>query len=501
MKKPKVYLVGAGPGRAELITVRGAELLKSADCIIYDKLANTALLRFARADAEIIHVPKRTAGRSFVQDEINEILIKKAAAGLNVVRLKGGDPGIFGRASEELNALVEAGFDFEIVPGVTAASGASAYTGIMITDKQFSSQVIFVTGHEAPDKEQSGVDLAWLAKSPGTIVFYMGMGNLKIITDGLMGNAMPAETPTAIIANATLPGQRTVRATLATIVETCAEQKVQPPAIVVIGAAAASDKRFDWLCRKPLFGKIIVVTRDVVGNSDFAARIIERGGCPVSLPMLKITPLTHKSTFLQTLAKIGEYRWVVFTSRNGVRVFFDALAQLNRDCRVFASSKIAAIGPGTAAELSQHGICPDFVPDVFTGAELAKQLIVADNVNGKNMLLLRSEIASKDLLTEAGASVDDVAIYTAQAVKNDTEQLADDLAAGRIDYITFASPSAAESFFSQVQVDTVNSSSTRIVSIGPVTSEKLGLLNCRIDLQAAEHTIEGLIEAMENADT
>ncbi len=504
MNKPKVYLVGAGPGRAELITVRGAEILKSADCIIYDKLANAALLRFVRPDAEIIHVPKRTTGRSFVQEEINEILIKKAAAGLTVVRLKGGDPGIFGRASEELNALIEAGFDFEIVPGVTAASAASAYTGIMITDKKYSSQVTFVTGHEAPDKEQSGVDFSWLAKSPGTIVLYMGMGGLGHISEQLINNGMSADTPTAVVANASLPGQRTVRAPLNRIAEVCDEQDVKAPAIIIIGDAATSDTRFDWLCRKPLFGKTVVVTRDVCGNADFAARIIERGGCPVSLPTIQIKPLTQKSVFLETLAKINQYRWVIFTSQNGVSIFFDALTKMQRDCRVLGSAKIAAIGPGTAAKLAEYGICPDFVPDVFTGADLAKQLIVAGNLSGKKILLLRSQIASKELpnlLNQAGAEVDDIAIYNAAEVNNDTKALTDDITANRINFITFASPSAVDSFCNQVSVDAVNSSTAKIVSIGPVTSQKLSQLNLKIAIEAAEHTIEGLIQAMENADT
>jgi uroporphyrinogen III methyltransferase/synthase len=288
------------------------------------------------------------------------------------------------------------------------------------------------------------------------------------------------------------------------IAETCDEQNVKPPAIIIIGDAATSDSRFDWLCRKPLFGKRVVVTRDVCGNANFASRIIERGGFPVLLPTIEIKALTQKSVFLETLAKINEYRWVIFTSQNGVGIFFGALVQMQRDCRVFASARIAAIGPGTAAKLAEFGICADFVPDVFTGSDLAKQLIAAGNVSGRKILLLRSEIASKELpnlLTEAGAEVDDVATYNATEVKNDTKQLTDDITAGRIDFITFASPSAVDSFFNQVSVDAVNSSMAKVVSIGPVTSEKLGQLKVKIDLEAAEHTIEGLIEVMENADT
>jgi uroporphyrinogen III methyltransferase/synthase len=500
MEKGFVYLVGAGPGRADLITVRGAEVLKTADCVIYDKLANPALLQFVRKDAEIIHVPKRIGEGSCTQDEINKVLVEKALAGRTVVRLKGGDPCIFGRVAEELAVLIKAGIDFEIVPGVTAAVAVSSYTGIMLTDRQYSSQVTFVTGREAEGKEDTNIDWEVLAKFPGTIVFYMGVGTLASTARKLIESGKPAETPVAVIANATFPTQRVVRATLESINKTCEQQKIKPPAIVVIGEAAASETRFDWFTRKPLFGKSIVITRDAAGNADFAAKIIERGGNPVGFETIQIKSLTESNDFLRTLAKIGQYDWIIFTSSNGVSVFFGTIQNLGKDARVFGSAKIAAIGSRTAEQLGSFGIKADFVPDVFTGKELGKQLVGFANLRDRKVLMLRSELASNELvkiLAEAGAQVDNVASYTAVAAKSDSARLADEIRDGSVDWLTFASPSSVNGFFEQIDGETVNSSNVRVASVGPVTSKRLRELGIRIDVTAKEHTLDGLLDAVE----
>ena len=503
MKKGFVYLVGAGPGRADLITVRGSYVLKAADCVIYDKLANPSLLQFVRKDAEIIHVPKRIGEGSCTQDEINKVLVEKALTGKTIVRLKGGDPCIFGRVAEELAVLIEAGVDFEIVPGVTAAVAVSSYTGIMLTDRQYSSQVTFVTGREAEGKEGTNIDWDVLARFPGTIVFYMGMGTLASTAQKLIESGKPAETPVAVIANATFPTQRVVRATLENINETCEQQKIKPPAIVAIGEAAASDTRFDWFMRRPLFGKNIVITRDAPGNADFAAKVIERGGNPLEFETIKIKSLTDSNDFLRTLAKIGQYDWVVFTSVNGVSVFFDAIEGLEKDARVFGSAKIAAIGSRTAESLGRFGIKADFVPDVFTGKELGKQLVGFANLRDKKILMLRSELASSELveiLAEAGAQVDNVETYTAVAVKSDSARLTDEIRDGSIDWLTFASPSSVNGFFEQIDGEIVNSSNVRVASVGPVTSRRLEELGIKIDVTAKEHTLDGLLDAVEEAE-
>jgi len=503
MKKGFVYLVGAGPGRADLITVRGAEVLKAADCVIYDKLANPALLQFVRRDAEIIHVPKRIGEGSCTQDEINKVLAEKALAGRTVVRLKGGDPCIFGRVAEELAVLIEAGVDFEIVPGVTAAVAVSSYTGIMLTDREYSSQVTFVTGREAPGKEGINIDWEVLAKFPGTIVFYMGMGTLDSTARSLIDNGKPADTPAAVIANATFPAQRVVRAPLERINETCEQQKIKPPAIVVIGAAAASDMRFDWFTKRPLFGRSIVLTRDIPGNADFAAKIVRRGGNPLEFETIRIKPLTDSNDFLRTLTKIGQYDWVIFTSGNGATTFFDALESMGKDARVFGSAKIAAIGGRTADRLSEFGIKADFVPGIFTSKELGKQLIGFTNLQSKKILLLRSELASNELvemLIGAGAEVDNVAVYTSQAAKIDSARLAEAIGEGAIDWLTFASPSSVDGFFEQIDSESINSGKVKVASIGPVTSERLKELGVKVDVTSKEYTLDGLLDAVEEQE-
>jgi uroporphyrinogen III methyltransferase/synthase len=498
--KGVVYLVGAGPGRADLITVRGAEALKIADCVIYDKLANPALLKFARKDAEVIRVPKRIGSGSFTQRQINELLIEKASAGMTVVRLKGGDPCIFGRCAEEAVLLAEAGIDFEIVPGVTAAIAAAGYTGIMLTDRQYSSQVVFVTGREAEGKDQSNIDWSWLAKFDGTIVFYMGVGNLSAIAAQLIANGMAKTTPAAVIADATFPSQKVAKAPLAQISDKCKEDEIEPPAVVIIGAAADSDIRLSWFMKKPLFGKNIVITRDARGNAEFADKIISRGGNPVEFTAIKIKPLTHTSQFLRMFAKLPEFDWIIFTSSNGAMIFFDCLISLEKDARVFGSAKIAAIGSQTAAMLDVFGIRADFVPTIFTSKELGKQLAGFANLHGRKVLLLRSRLASKELprlLEQGGARVDDVPVYDIVTVKSRCNWLIKKIADGQIDWLTFASPSSVKAFFEQIQPDLVNSSSAKVASIGPVTSEQARKLDVRVDVEACEHTIEGLLEVIE----
>ena len=498
-----VYLVGAGPGRADLITVRGAEVIRAADCIIYDKLANPALLRYARPDAEIIHVPKRIGSGSCKQDQINKLLVEKASPGRIVVRLKGGDPCIFGRGAEEAGVLAEAGIDFEIVPGVTAAVAAAEYTGVMLTDRDYSSQVAFITGREADGKIESNIDWSLLAKFPGTIVFYMGMGNLDFITSRLADNGMNEEMPAAVIANATLPIQTITKAPLNLIADKCKQEKIEPPAIIVIGPAAAGDANLSWFMKKPLFGKTIVVTRDRRGNADFAAKIISRAGNPIEFPTIKIEPLVEKNDFLQVLAKFSEYDWIIFTSPNGVCIFFDFLRTLAKDARVFASVKIAAVGTETAAKLADFGIRPDFVPTTFTTKELAGQLTGFTNLRDKKILLLRSHLASGELvelLRQAGADVDNVPLYTAVSEKCKSKPLIEKINGGAVDWLTFTSPSCVSAFFEQVKPDVVKSAKVKVASIGPVTSAQLKELGVGIDAQAAQHTIDGLLEAIEECE-
>jgi uroporphyrinogen III methyltransferase/synthase len=501
-RKAKVYLVGAGPGQADLITVRGAHLLKTADCIIYDKLANPALLDYASPDADIIHVPKRIGSRSVTQQDINDLLLEKAATAKTIVRLKGGDPCIFGRGAEEAALLAEAGIDFQIVPGVTAAIAAAEYSGIMLTHRDYSSQVAFITGREAEGKEDSNIDWSLLARFPGTIVFYMGVGNLRFIADQLIQNGAKSDTHAALIADATLQTQRIAKAPLNQIAEKCRQDGIEPPAIIIIGPAADTEDRMNWFMKKPLFGKCIVITRDRHGNAELAAKIIERSGNPIAFPTIKLKPLTRTNQFIQILAQLSEFDWIIFTSVNGVSFFFEAVEKLNKDARVFASAKIAAIGTQTAGRLRQFAIIPDFVPTEFTSAELGKQLIVFRNLKNKKVLLLRSEAASNqlvDILVTAGANVTDTPVYSIEAEKTEPNWLIEKIKNGEIDWLTFASPSAAGCFFQQIPPNLVNSSAAKLASIGPVTSKQLQDLNVAVDTEAKDHTFDALLDAIESA--
>jgi uroporphyrinogen III methyltransferase / synthase len=502
MKKGFVYLVGAGPGRADLITLRGAEILKKADCIIYDKLANPVLLQFARPDAEIIHVPKRIAEGSATQDQINQLLLDKACGGRVVVRLKGGDPCVFGRVAEELTVLVEAGIGFEIVPGITAGLAISSYAGIMLTDREYSSQVIFITGREAEGKEQSNIDWHLLAQFGGSIVFYMGVGNLDLITRKLIEHGMPANTPAAVVCDVSLPTQRIARAALDCISSRCVELGIEAPAIIVIGSTSDADIRFDWFTRKPLFGKNIVITRDAPGNADFAEKIIACAANPVRFETIEIKPDENITQNLKLKTQnFVMYDWIIFTSVNGVAIFFEAIQKLGRDARIFGSSKIAAIGERTAAKLADFGIKADFVPVVFTGNELAFQLAQFTELKAKKILLLRSELASNELiegLEKAGAEVENISIYTAVPVKGDSSKLIEKIKARKIDWITFASPSAVDAFFEQIDTGLVIDNKAKIASIGPVTTKALERFGVQVALTAEEHTLDGLLDTMEN---
>ncbi len=499
-KKGKVYLVGAGPGKSDLITLRGLELLKQADCVIYDKLVNLALLRYAKANAELIATPKRTGGESFTQQQINKLLIEKASEHNTIVRLKGGDPYIFGRGTEEAKWLADNGIDFEVVPGVTAAIAASAYAGIAITDRDFSSQVAFITGHEAQGKQQSSIDWGNLSHFSGTLCFYMAMENFDFIIEQLTSKGMSPDTPAAVIADATLATQRTVKATLATIANVCKSENIGPPAIIVIGATAKGDSRLEWLTKQPLFSKTIVITRDAEGNAELADKIVDKMGLAIELPVTKLKPLTDSTAFLKTLSEIKSYDWVIFTSATGVEQVFDVLSKLNKDARVFGSAKIAAIGTATASKLAKFGIRADFVPTTFTSRILAKELIETAQLRGRKVLLLRSKLASDelpDMLAKARAVVENVPVYTQEKNLCDLKNLSEMLAEKRIDWITFASPFAVTCFFEQIPAGFVKSSSAKVASVGPVTSKRLGEFGVKIDVEASEHTIDGMLAAME----
>jgi uroporphyrinogen III methyltransferase/synthase len=498
--KGKVYLVGAGPGDAELITLRAAGLLQTADCVIYDKLANPVLLEHTRKDAEIIHTPKRTKN-SFTQQQINELIIERALKGLSVVRLKGGDPGVFGRTGDELACLLEYDIPFEIVPGITAGTAAAEYAGIIPTDRKLSSQLMFVTGRSAGDTAEN-VDYKLLAEFAGTIVFYMPVGELENITQKLLDNNINPDTPAAVIQNATTPKQRAVYGNIKTIAKKARQENITPPAVLIIGKTAAENPRLKWFGSGSLSGQNIIITRDREGNRKFAEKITNRGGNPIPADTFEFDDLTGKSEFIQTLAKLKSFEWVIFTSANGVKFTFERLGKLGKDARVFGNCSIAAIGTETAKCLSKYGIKANFVPDTFTSEKLGEQMMISFNLANKKILLLRSSLASnrlKEILQKVRAVVKETPVYNLKKRELKKEQIIKSLDDNEINFLIFTSPFSAETFFGQVPYEKIKKTAAEIVSIGPVTSDKLKQLGVKVHRQAKTHTTDGILEILEGA--
>lgn len=502
MSKCTVYFVGAGPGDPALITVRGDWLLRRADCVIYDGLANEVLLEACRPDCERICVRKRVGENPFTQEQINRLICEKATQVSCLVRLKGGDPGFFGRTAEEIQTCIEAKIDFEVVPGVTSASAAAAYAGLFLTDRQFSSQVLFVTGQEAPGKHESSIDWDLLACFRGTIAFYMAMSNLETIAKTLLAEGKPADTPAAVIQNASLPGQRMVQASLGTIAAVCRREGIEAPALVLIGPTAVYRKETDWFSRRSLRGKTILIARDEEGNRLLARRLRERGAEVLCVPVISVRNLAESGGADSVLQRLGEFDWVVFTSRRGAELTLERLAELGKDARAFGRARIACIGSETARGLAERGLRADFVPKTFTGQSLAAELCAMEPPAGKKFLLLRSAIAPDDLpsrLRQEGAIVEEIPIYTIEPADIPQEQLQpvlERLVCKRVDWVLFASSSAVSAFLKVVPKETILQSGAKIASIGPSTSRRLLGENLSVNLEAAVHTLEGLLEAL-----
>ncbi len=475
-----VYLVGAGPGDEGLITLRGAELLASADVILHDQLIGPRALEGARSDAELIDVGKIGGGKQVPQEVTNELMIEHALAGRSVVRLKGGDPFVFGRGGEEAIACLERGIAVEVVPGVTAGIAASAYAGIPVTQRGVSSAVAFVTGHENPEKPETQIDWPALAAFPGTLVFYMGVRSLGQIAEALISGGRPGEQPAAVIERGTFAAQREVVGTLETIAQIAEEAEIKAPAITVIGDVAALGEEIGWRdAARPLAGKTIAVTRARAQASALAARLSALGAEVVEAPAIKIEPLKPK------LPDLAGYDLLCLTSPNGVEKLFAALG----DARDLAGLTIAAIGPGTARALLDHGIKADIVPDRSVAEALVEALV---DVPTQRALIARAEEA-RDVLPDAlrarGAEVDLLALYRTVAEPLDDRARAAALGA---DYATFTSASSAR-FFHEA-AGTLDG--PRLVSIGPVTSEQLRELGYEPAVEASEHTPDGLVAAL-----
>jgi uroporphyrinogen III methyltransferase/synthase len=488
-----VYLVGAGPGDPGLMTARSLELIASADAIFYDRLIPPGALAGAREATELVYVGKQPGVPSVPQEEIGERLIAAAREGKSVVRLKGGDPFVFGRGGEEGEALREANVEFEVVPGITAGVAATAYAGIPVTHRDDASAVAFVTGHEDPEKDESALDWEALARFPGTLVFYMGVKRLPENAAALIEAGRNADEPAAAIERGTMAGQRTVTATLRTIAETVAREEVRAPALIVVGEVARRREQLGWLERRPLHGRRVVVTRARAQASGLAATLRELGAEVVELPAIRIEPRIETQEVQNAVTRLGDYSLVCLTSPNGARLLFDAMAAAGRDARALAGATVAAIGPGTARALAERGILADVVPERFVAEALVEALADVE-IEGKRVLIARAAEARDvlpDALRERGAEVDVIALY--ETVRETPEESEIEDAQGA-DYVTFTSSSTVTNL-----VEALGDrfpSSARVVSIGPVTSEATRAAGLQVDVEAERHDIDGLLAAL-----
>ena len=488
-----VYLVGAGPGDPGLLTVRALELIAAADSILYDRLIPDEALADARDDAELLYVGKRPCADSVDQEQIHDELTARARRGQVVVRLKGGDPFVFGRGGEEAEALRDAGVEFEVVPGVTSGVAAPAYAGIPVTHRDDASAVAFVTGHEDPDKDETALDWDALAHFPGTLVLYMGIKNLPLIAERLEAAGRDPEEPAAAVHRGTQPGQRAVVATLGTLAEAVAEQRLEPPSILVFGAVAGRRQDLAWLERRPLFGKRIVVTRARAQVSRLAGTLRSLGAEVVELPAIRIEPRLDTPEVRDAVAAIGTSALVCLTSPNGVRLLFEALAEHGLDARALANATVAAIGPGTAAALAERGVMADIVPERYVAEALAEALEKVE-VAGRPVLIARASEARELLpraLADRGANVDVVALY--ETVREDPAPDAIE-AAQSADYVTFTSSSTVRNLLAAVGDRFPRDA--RVVSIGPVTSEAAREAGLVVQVEADRHDPAGLVEAL-----
>ena len=501
-----VYLIGAGPGDRGLLTLRGASLLQKAGAVVYDWLVNPSILEFAPS-AEKFYVGKNIAKKSspgYVdQKETNGLLVKLARQGKTVVRLKGGDPFIFGRGGEEASYLKEKGIRFEVVPGVSAGYAVPAYAGIPVTDRRFASLVTFVTGHEDPAKKESSVDWKKLAGIKGTLVSFMGVKNLPRVAKALIEGGKSPDTPVSVIEWGTLPKQRVAEGTLKTIAQKVAAQKIGSPAVTVIGEVNQLRKKLAWFEKKPLASKTILITRARTQASGLRQDLEELGARVLEFPAIRILPPGDWGPLDQALNEIGRFEWMIFTSANGVEHVFKRLFELGKDARIFAGIKIAAIGEATEQALKERGLGADLVPGQFTSEALVSALKRMGEIDGRRFLLARTDIAPDYLrksLESLGGKVREVTAYRTVPGKNSEEKrkLEEWLKHEKIDFVTFTSSSTVKNFFDAVPKQNRSGLKTRFISIGPVTSQTLRSYGHTPFREAAEHTIPGLIEVITN---
>ncbi len=497
MSKPKpigkVFLVGAGPGDPKLLTLRGKALIETADTVIYDYLANPKLLDMAPEDAERIYVGKKGGSRSSEhQAQINRLMVEAAKIGKTVVRLKGGDPFIFGRGGEEIEALAAASIPFEVIPGITSAIGVPTFAGIPLTHRELASSVTFITGHEDPSKAESQLNWAHLATGADTLVFLMAMGNLAQIVDRLIQHGRAPLTPIALIEWGSHPFQRSVIGKLEDIVAKAAEASIHPPVVIVVGEVVSLRKHFNWFETRPLFGKRIVVTRAKEQAAEFLDRLSDLGAEAIALPTLEILPPPSWDAADAAIAQIEAYDALIFTSVNGVAYFKKRLKTLGKDLRILKGLKLCAIGTRTAKAIEDWGMQVDCVPKEFKAEGLIEALKL-QGIRGKRFLIPRA-LEAREILPEEiakqGGKVDVVPVYQALRPKHKAEALEDLHERGGIDLLTFASSSTVRNFVGMVGKTALDRwvKQTAVACIGPITAETARDAGLKVDIMPKEYT-------------
>ncbi len=500
-KKPHVYLVGAGPGDPKLLTLRGKECLESADVVLYDHLANSALLKHAPLHAERIYVGRKGRGSYRDQQEINALLVSKAQEGKCVVRLKGGDPFVFGRGGEEAEAMAEAGISFTVIPGVTAAVAVPAYAGIPVTHRTLASTVAFVTGHEDPTKSSSAIEWPRLASSEGTLVFLMGTKNLPSIVEQLIQEGKPSTTPVATIRWGTYARQQTVVGTLADIVEKVMKADLNPPTVIVVGEVVRLRDRLNWCESRPLFGKGVLVTRPQAQAPALSNLLVEQGAEPIECPTLEICPPDTWDPVDEAIQDLQLYDWVIFTSMNGVQAFMGRLWFHQKDARSLGKVKVCCIGPRTKEEANRWGLVADLVPKEFQAEGILKA-ISGLGIQGQRILIPRAKVAREILpeqLREMGAIVRVVHGYQALPPQVQGELLSDHFRNQDIHYLTFTSSSTVKNFcqlFSDRQEMYKLTQHATVACIGPITAKTVEDEGLSVDIVAAENTVPALVDAI-----
>jgi uroporphyrinogen III methyltransferase/synthase len=500
-KTGMVYLVGAGPGDLGLITVRGADLLRRADVVIHDALLNPGHLRIARPDAEIVPIRLPEGDRNLSQDQVTRMLIDRAKAGCLVVRLKGGDPYVFGRGGEEAAALAEAGIPFEVVPGVSSFTAVPALAGIPLTHRGLASAFSVHAGHEDPSKTDAAIDWTSVAKTHGTKVVLMGVNRLEHIVTGLIQGGLAPETPAAAVRWGTMPTQTTVTGTLGDLKARVDAAGIESPAVIVVGEVVRLRDRLNWFERRALFGQRVVVTRARDQASELGRRLAELGAQVLEVPTIRVVPPAEREPMIEALAGLGEYDWIVFTSPNGVRVFFDALFLAFDDIRALGQLRLAAVGPATAACLKELRLRVDAMPTEYLGKNVAKAIAETESLENLRVLIARAEVANSDICRELegqGAIVDDVAFYQTIAETQDPGGDAASLEAAGADWITFTSGSTVEHFHSRFDLPRLlrQHPGIRLATIGPETSKALARLQLEPAVEAKPHTLDGLIHGL-----